>query len=160
MHRHMIIARGAYVFAQLTAERSHVGDDLPDLLVGNFAAKGRHSVGTAFDYSCMNLLGGAAVNPFVIHQRRAHAAAAVGMTADTVVPGEEPLAFGNCPGVFIEGSFARFCWQSDGSHFCRWRARCSWLKLGLAHRRRPAARRGDIGEFSLFSFASGEERAG
>src|SRR4051794_23020001 len=37
------------VLAQLAAHRSHVGDELPDLVIGNASAERRHAVGAAFD---------------------------------------------------------------------------------------------------------------
>ena len=48
-----------------------------------------------------NVLRRAAVNPLVVYERRSHAAAAIGMAADAVVPLVKPLAFGHGPGVTI-----------------------------------------------------------
>src|ERR1041384_687567 len=106
MHRHVVIARGAYVFTQLTTERAYISNQLPDLLIGNFSAERRHAVRPPLDDGRVNLLGSAAVNPLIVHQGRSHAAAAVRVTPNTVVPGEQPLAFGNRPGIFVERSFA------------------------------------------------------
>ena len=73
-------------------QRSHVGGQLPQLLVGHLAAPGRHAIRPAFDQRLMDLLQAAAVDPHVVHEIRTHAAAAVRMAPRAVVLREEPLA--------------------------------------------------------------------
>src|SRR4051812_44897737 len=99
---HVVIAAGGGIAR--CGQAGHAADvsgDLPDLIVGDFAAIGGHAIGPAFDDGGENLLGLAAVNPFLIHERRAHAAAAVCVAADAVHRLVHSLAFGHRWGIFL-----------------------------------------------------------
>src|SRR5215204_4117609 len=89
-NRHVVVAAGRRVLWHLSAEGVDVGDQLPDLLAGDAAAERRHSVGASFDNGGVDLLGLGAVDPLVVGERRADAAAAVRMAAAAVEGGEEP----------------------------------------------------------------------
>ena len=51
----------------------------------------------------MNALDAIAIDPLVVNQRWSHAAAAIGMAAAAVEPGEQPLALAEVKGVGGEG---------------------------------------------------------
>src|SRR5436190_8138268 len=130
------------VLAQLAAHRSHIGDELPDLVVGNASAERRHAVRPAFDDRSVDRLRLVAVAPLLVHQRRAHAAAAVGMAAAAVVPTKEPLALVHRERVFLEvrairrrlrtRTQRRAAAGKDRAHLGRVFGRGRWRRLDLA----------------------------
>ena len=88
----MIVAIRGDILRQQPAKRSHVGSELPDLIVGDLSAEGRHAIRPPLENAVINLIGLVAVAPFVVAQRRADAAPAVRMAADAVVRAEQLLA--------------------------------------------------------------------
>jgi hypothetical protein len=62
------------------------------LFIGDFLAPRRHAVRPAVDQRLVDLLEAAPVDPDIVHQIRAHSAAAARMAAGTVVLGEQSLA--------------------------------------------------------------------
>ena len=99
----MIIASGRGIAGiGDAAEAAHIGDQLPDLIVGDFSAVGRHSVGPAIDDAPEDDFGLAAVNPEIVHQGRADAPTAVSMAADAIEGREKLLALTNRVCVLVE----------------------------------------------------------
>ena len=96
------------VLARLARQRADVGGELPDLVLGQLAAPRRHAVGAAFGDARRDLVDAAAVAPFVVHQRRAHAAAAVAVAADAVHLAEELLALARS-----RAHCCRRAWRAD-----------------------------------------------
>src|SRR4029079_14210863 len=73
--------------------------ELPDLLVRQKAAEGRHAVRASFANAGPNVLDRVAVDPDVVHQRRAHTAAAIEVATDTVHGAEKLLAGSDLFGI-------------------------------------------------------------
>ena len=80
-------------------ERTGVSRKLPDLLVRQKASEGRHPVRTPLANCGGDVLDRIAVNPDVIHERRAHAAASVEVAADAVHGAEQLLAGSDLLGI-------------------------------------------------------------
>ena len=89
----MVATRGPDIFFQQSSERTHIRDDFPDLIVGNFAAESGHAVRAAFDDRLVNVFRVAAIDPFFVHERWSHTATSVRVAADAVVPVVKSLAF-------------------------------------------------------------------
>src|SRR5689334_567143 len=87
-----VAAPRGLVLAGELAQRPYVGHQLPDVIVRDVAAVGRHAVGAPRDDRVVDVLRLMAVDPLVVHQGRPHAAAAVGVAAGAVVPLEQTLA--------------------------------------------------------------------
>src|SRR4051812_8901259 len=100
---HVIAAVRRDVLGREAAHRSDIRRDLPDLRVRDLPAPRRHAVGAPFENRPVNLIGLVAVRPFVVNQRRAHAAAAVGVAAAAVVGAEQTLPFVERVGVLLVG---------------------------------------------------------
>src|SRR5256885_2558202 len=98
---HMVVARGPNCFALQPAESTHIGDELPHLIVGDFSAEGRHAVGSALRYRCEDVLRITAVDPLVVSQRRPNSAAAMRVATGAVHLIEQYLAFGDGVGVVL-----------------------------------------------------------
>src|SRR5438309_1322782 len=90
---HMIGARRSDVHRQLSAERTHVGDELPHLILGNFSGERRHAVRPTLHDGVVDLSGLRAVDPISVDERRAYASAPVSVTSRAVVGAEEALPF-------------------------------------------------------------------
>src|SRR4029078_897191 len=73
---HVIVASTRCILRSLAAERAHICHDAAHFIVWNAAAPCRHSVWPPFHDRCEDTRWIAAVDPFVIHQRRTHATAA------------------------------------------------------------------------------------
>src|SRR5919199_6878266 len=67
---HMIAAPGGGVLTYQAAQRPDIRHELPDLVIREFTAKGRHAVRTPLDDGGKDVGGLTAVNPLVVHQRR------------------------------------------------------------------------------------------
>lgn len=80
-------------------ESERVSCELPDLFVGQKAAEGGHAVRAPFANAGPDVLDRVAVDPDVVHQRRAHTAAAIKVTADTVHCAEKLLAGSDLFGI-------------------------------------------------------------
>src|SRR5437868_2085206 len=98
---HVVIPPGRSVDARLSRHAAYICGELPYLIGSDLAAKRRHSVGPALNNCRVNLLGTTAVDPLVIHQRDAHAAATMGVAADAVECLIKPFPFRNGIGVVL-----------------------------------------------------------
>src|SRR5690348_6148467 len=78
---HMVAASGRYVGAQLSAERAHVGNDLPSLVLGNASAPCWHAIRTALHDAGEDVGRLASIDPLVVHQRRTNSATPIGVAA-------------------------------------------------------------------------------
>src|SRR3954453_11922621 len=102
MRMHVVVAARRGVLRGVAAHRTHVGGDLPNLVVRDFSPERRHAVRPALADRMHDVLDRAAVNPDVVHERRPRSAAAVGVAADAVEPFVELLALAQVIGVFLE----------------------------------------------------------
>ena len=98
---HFVGAARHRILARLAGQRADIGGELPDLVVGQLPAPRRHAVGAAFGDRRGDLVDAPAVAPLVVHQRRAHAAAAMGMAADAIHLRVEQLALGDRRGIVV-----------------------------------------------------------
>src|SRR3954453_627558 len=64
---HRIVTRRPYRGGYETAQRTDIGDQLPDLLLGDLVAERRHPVRAPFENGLVDVAGLAAVDPFVVH---------------------------------------------------------------------------------------------
>lgn len=96
---HFVTASGRHIFGQLAAHGPHEGDDLPHLLIGNFAAERRHPIRPTLNDVSVDVLRLTSIDPGVVHQRRTNAASTVKVAAGTVVRVVQLLAFGDGIGV-------------------------------------------------------------
>ena len=78
-----------------SAHRADVGRELPDLVFGNLVRGTRASRSGRPSRSWRGCSRAAAVDPLVVHQRRPHAAAAVGVAAAAV----EPVEYSRLPSL-------------------------------------------------------------
>ena len=69
----------------------------------DLAAPGRHAIRSPLDERLVDLLEPAAIDPLVVHERRPHAAAAIGMAARAIVLAEQTLAADDGFGIVIVG---------------------------------------------------------
>src|SRR4051812_18615907 len=84
------------------ADAPNISNELPNLGVYDLAAERWHPIRTPFDDRRKNLLRGASVNPFVVHQRGTHSAAAMGVAAHAVEGREELLPLADGVGVLVK----------------------------------------------------------
>src|SRR4051794_28684118 len=77
----LVVASRSSIEWRKSTHRTHVGDELPHLIVGDATTKGRHAVGPALDDGGEDVLGCAAVDPDVVHQGGTLSAAAIGVAA-------------------------------------------------------------------------------
>src|SRR4051794_26371548 len=98
---HLIVPRGGDVTSHEPAECAHIGRDLPDLILRNFSAERRHAVRPAFADAGGDVFDRAAVDPHVVHQRRARTPTPVSMTTAAVVPSVQLLALAYVKRVFL-----------------------------------------------------------
>src|SRR4051812_4513214 len=115
MRIELIVTRRRHIARDEPAERANIGGNLPNLVFGNLAAERRHPVRPALAYASGDVFDRAAVNPDIVHQRGTRASAAVGMTAATIVPGEQLLALAHMEGdflIFAAGAALVFDWPS------------------------------------------------
>src|SRR5439155_26049241 len=89
---HFLSAARDGVLAGLARQCADVSGELPNLIVGELAAPRRHAVRPALGDARGDLVDAAAVPPFVVHQRRTHAPAAVAVAPGTVHLREQRLA--------------------------------------------------------------------
>src|ERR671932_52205 len=73
---HVVVARGRHVLRQLPAHRADVADQLPDLRVRHLLPERGHAVRPPLDDGLEDVRRVAAVDPLLVLQRRADAAAA------------------------------------------------------------------------------------
>src|SRR5262249_43663201 len=93
-------SRGSILSYQPT-QRAHIRDQLPDLVVGNLAAKRRHAVGTALQDDREDRGRRTAMDPFPIHQGWPNTTTAMRMAADAAEPRKETLALCNGIGIGV-----------------------------------------------------------
>src|SRR3954468_6110238 len=98
---HVVVTRRANGLALQSAERAHVGDQLPDLVIGKPAAERRHSIRPSFDDRREDVLWSAPVDPFVVGEWRTYTTSAVRVTSRAVHLIEQTLAFGHGVGVVL-----------------------------------------------------------
>ena len=85
-------------------------DQLPDLILRDTPAPGGHAVRAAFDDRVKKVCRIIPVSPDILDQWRSDRTATVGMAPGAVVPGEEPLAFGDCERIaFVWIGRMRLC---------------------------------------------------
>src|SRR4051812_48013732 len=84
------------------ADAPNISNELPNLGVYDLAAERWHPIRTPFDNRRKNLLRGASVNPFVVHQRGTHSAAAMGVAAHAIEGREELLTLADGVGVLVK----------------------------------------------------------
>lgn len=109
---HMIAPDGDGGFRFEPTQGAYVGHQLPDLISRDLTAKGRHAIGATLDDAGENVLGGAAVDPFMVQQWRSDATPAMEMAPYTVEPCIEAFPFGDA----ISISRVRVLPGRDGSH--------------------------------------------
>src|SRR5689334_6109088 len=95
LEHHVIVTCGANGLALQAAQRAHIGDELPHLIVGNLAAERGHPVRPTFDDCREDVLRIAAVDPLVVSEWRSDSTAPMGVAARAVHLIEQPLPFGN-----------------------------------------------------------------
>src|SRR5688572_5617787 len=97
----VIVPTGSRSLRPVTAERAHVCGELPHLLRRDLAAECGHAVRPALHDREIDLVDLAAVDPAVVHQRRAGAAAAMPMTTGAVERGKETLSLREVIGAVL-----------------------------------------------------------
>jgi hypothetical protein len=133
------------------AQAAHIGNQFPNLVFIKPTPKRRHSFWASLDDRSENLLWLAAVNPFVIHQGHAHAAATVSVAANAVETAVELLSLAEGIGSFLVTSeHGRICFRTSGMQIAHanhlggfgLRGRCAKCAL-LAFARKANQRRED-----------------
>src|SRR4051812_43460028 len=109
---HVIGARVGDIHRQLSAERTHVRHELPNLILRDLPGERRHAVRPAFHDRVVDLPGFDAVNPVSIYERRTDTASTIGVTSRAVVGTEKTFALRD--GIRILLVRIGKCWCGSG----------------------------------------------
>src|SRR4051812_25301050 len=82
---HVIGARVRDIHRQLSAERTHVRDEFPNLILRDFSGERRHAIRPTFHDGVIDLPRFGAVDPVSIYERRTDTAAPIRVTSGAVV---------------------------------------------------------------------------
>ena len=98
---HIVISARRRVLRRLPTKAADVRSELPYLVIRKFAAEGWHPVRPSLDNGRKDLIGLAAVDPFVVHQWRPNASSAVEMATHAIHLLVEAFALGKGVGIVL-----------------------------------------------------------
>src|SRR5437660_8687456 len=96
LYIHVVGAVRGDTLGEQTSHRSNIGSDFPCLVLRDAISERGHAVRPSLHYGGKDTSRFTAIDPVSIHERRADPAAAVSVTADSVVALIKFLSFGYC----------------------------------------------------------------